>query len=419
MKWRLAVFSLISCLLGSFELHAAQSVSLDQAFAHAIHHSESVLIKAAEVRALRQQRRQKIGGLLPTLSFETDFDYASERRDSGGSFGGGIDSWQRQAQLVLNQPLFKGGREYVTLKKSKQEIERSQYDYQVTRNQLYLEIAQAFYEVLQYQRDLQVLRKTQHLLQNRIKELTKRAKIGRSRDSAVMSSRTRLHQIKAEAALKQALSKGARRDFVYLTNLPESTPLKDNKAIDTKSLSALLTDAGQHPEIARASKQVEIGEADKKIALLAHLPTLDLEGRYLLLKPQGFRPSEWSLNVNLTFPLFEGGRTHAAFKESAIRVEQERLDLRQVRKQIDLRIRRYYQLYRGVQQQVKQLKTAAHYAYKSYELEQADYEKSLVSNLDVLDSLEKYLELKQALNQAEFDQKIAYFQLNIAAGHQP
>jgi len=83
----------------------------------------------------------------------------------------------------------------------------------------------------------------------------------------------------------------------------------------------------RRPDIEATRVQLQINETDRASAWAKYLPSLALNGRFMLSNAAGFtgRPDTWAVGVGLSWNLFDGGLREATIRESSAKLREARV----------------------------------------------------------------------------------------------
>jgi outer membrane protein len=81
----------------------------------------------------------------------------------------------------VRQPIFSGFREFYNASANKADIKARKLDKERAYQLLYLDVADVFYQILMYERDLKLLREIETSLEKRVSDFNKRVELGKSR----------------------------------------------------------------------------------------------------------------------------------------------------------------------------------------------------------------------------------------------
>lgn len=391
----------------------AKTFTLDELYQKSLQNFEEIEIQSQSIKLRKAERSELVGALLPQVSLNSELEYQSERRGFSG-FDNSIDSYQDQTSLEFSQAVFHGGREYFALSRAKQNINKESKVYLNIKNQLFLNLSYSFYTALAYQHEDKILTEINSLLDQQILEIKNRTQIGKSRNSELILAQSKKNQFLGESSIIRSRLKATLDDISYLTKIDTQINLKDAYAFE--KILMTFGKINNRPDIQMAQHDLEIAKKDKSIAYSYFLPDVDIEANYLAIKPDGFRSSEWTVTGELSLPLFTGTSRIHKVNQSKANYIQKKLKLNQTERQAKYEIEKKYFLIQGLINEKNHLESASQLAYQAYEMEKENYLRNLVSQLDLLNVLENYLQTKRKVIQSEKNIKLAYINYKIATG---
>jgi outer membrane protein len=225
--------------------------------------------------------------------------------------------------VSLTQPLFNGPA-YTSLNAAEAQARAGEAGLLAAGQQLMLQVADAYFAVLQARADVMVARTQQELLKRTLDQAEAFLKVGTGDIIAVREARARCDaavsdRVRAENELsiaRQALHRLTHKPFGPLIDLGPVEPEGPRPDRAEPWVQAALD---QQPEILRAREELRIARDQVTIARRGRWPRLNLDAGYSHTKGE-FLPSihrnEWAVGLNLRFPFFQGGaiaaRAHQA-----------------------------------------------------------------------------------------------------------
>ena len=396
------------------------SFTLNQCFDLALKRSEVLAVQQELINQAQQRVKQAQGSILPTVNFVTTY----QLQDSTGQTGVvGAFAQAEQTTVRINgqQPLFRGLREFATLKAAKSSEKASESDLARARMNLFNDVATAFYAVKTAEQDVANLKELKRLTEEREKELDQRRRIGRSRLSEVLTVQTQSQTLNSQIALAQGQLSIARETLAFLTGSNATMALEDSisKEPTSENLSRLLDSLNDRPDIQAAHSRVESAEQSIWAVKGGHLPSVDLGGNYYFKRPGILRETKWDLQINVTFPLFAGGTIVSQTSEAVSRHKQAELDAARLKRSAELEVRQSFENFSALKRQVETLKEALKVSEKNYHTQNQEYRLGLVTNLDVLQALNSFLETKRTYDRSAFAWQQESVRLANLAGHGP
>ncbi len=379
--------SLFTCLLTLTLASSAHAVTLAESFSSALLNNQADNINESRLRLSSEEKRKGEGSYLPRLSVRGTY-LKQEKFDDQKTLG-----------LNLTASLYNGGRDKQAIENSETSIKIAQNQKQLDRVNLYMDVVEAYYTYLLDLNDLKNLELLKKQSQERVDEIRKRVQIGRSRRGELLQAEAQLASVEAQAANGVGLLKQSEARYLVLTGLKKSEmnirfdDLAPAKTLDEYLSMALAREDVQNREleIQRLNGQINISKAHYR-------PTLDLLSNYYALKEGGSsssRNSDWDVGLNLLIPLYEGGVSQATVREDMEKFQTAQYQLTDYKKSVTIDVTSRYELFRRYNDQIKAFDTALDKAKRSYEETVRDYRLGLVTNLDVLSSLNLYLDSKR------------------------
>ncbi len=400
--------------------HAAEALTLDEYFAAALKRSETVATQIELIRQAEEHYTQANSALRPSVNGVASYT----RQDpipAGELSTSTSPNRQSLAKLTATQPLFRGFREFATLRQTQALLGAQDQDYRNARTQLFKDVVQNFYTVLSIEQDLKNFSEEINQNIDREKELNGRVRIGRSRIGEVLSVQSTISTLRAQVEQLQGQLGTACEAFAFLSGLAPTTLLRDTEdlPVNLKPLDDYLARLELRPDVIASRQRLSAARENTKVARGAHLPSLDLNANRYLERTGNLKDSNWDVGIALTVPIYAGGLLQSKVSEAVSLRTQAELNASQVRRQAEQEIRSTYQSVVFDRSQLDALEKATESARKNYEAQRRDYRLGLVTNLDVLQALTAFQQNQLALDRARYTTKLDYLKLQAAAVHRP
>lgn len=395
----------------------SDAISLREAFAAALGKSETIASQGEAVFQANEQRRQAVGGILPTIEARATY----LRQDSPDTDIGTrvTPISQPLVRLSAIQPLFRGFREFAALRRFGQLTEAQE----LTRSQavlgLSVDVAESFFTVQSLEEEIRNLNAEIELYGKRSRELRERARIGRSRLSEALTVEASQSALQARLALTRGQLLQARETFAFLTGFAGDVPLKSEPPATAQglpSLSYFISRISERPGLRALERQRNAADQNVSIARGAHLPSIDLIGNYYLIRRGASEGVQWDVQVGLTLPIFAGGIIQSQVRESSSQLRQAELALAQGRRQAEREIRSLYSSVTSGQAQLEALTRARALAERNHREVLQDYRLGLLNNIEVLQAMTALQESERAMDQQNFQLKLDEWKLYVAVG---
>lgn len=403
----------------------SRPITLQEAYAFALRRSELVAIQKEEIARTRAQWLEATGEAIGDVDFEiTDF---RQDKQSGGSSAAGSSvgstltaTERRERKFVFSQPLFQGFRSLGALLGAGSLTRQRTEEYQRSKELLFLDVVEAFFTMRNRVKDVETLEGIQQLLDERISDLQDRERIGRSRTSEVSTTQARLWRIDAGLADIRGQLAVARARLQFLLGLKtDDFELQEEPVPDhTESFDA--------EEMAEEKSEVKAAYQAMKVARQAILvqqsdlwPHIRLDANHYE-KREGFQSDiDWDMLFTINVPIFRGGTNAAKTKEAISNWKEAKLAYSLTKRTAELEIKEAHQNWMSSVEQSRALESAVKASEENYRLQQEDYARALVNNLDVLEALELLFESRRDSNAAFYQMKENYWRYQIAIGQYP
>lgn len=415
MKWRrtkswnkaLFFLTLLFCVLRAPSGSAA--VSIDQAYQAALKKSEGVEIYKSQAEQAKERINQAESRFLPTLSAIGTY----QKFDKNGT----IDRPdQTIGRLNATQSLFEGGRDRANYKLRESDRKSRDLSLLSAKNELYTQVANAFYNVMAAEQDVFNLKKSIDAANERIADLRGRTKIGRSRNVEVLAAQSQLAVYQGQLAAAQGALYTARSQFAYITGMSTGEVLADSTQLpDTlPPLTEFINGLEKRPDVQALKLQEELYKFNTDVLRSGHWPSLSLNGNYYLTRNDTYPDSKWDFGVALTFPLYAGGLVQSQVREAKEREYEASVATRLKLRETETGVREFYDNYLSLMSQSKTLADAVKTTEQSYRELVKDYRYGLTTNLEVLQALATFQDTKRNLDKAHYQALIAWAALQTA-----
>ncbi|MEQ9365950.1 MAG: TolC family protein [Leptospirales bacterium] len=406
-------------------LDIPEALSLNRCYELALAMSEDDRIRASELAIAQARYRQAVGGLLPEIGLFLDKTY-DDRRDEnrvgqtndgltqGGQF---IQENPLRTGVNVRLPLFAGFRSYPAARAGQYDQQRLRLERRRFRELLYQDVADVYYQVLQYETADEILRDQHKALSARIAELRRRVNIGRSRRGELLAARSDSADNVVELEENRALLQASKELLAFLTGLPANLLqlAKPRDLPGVEQLEAYLQTTGERKDLLAAAQSVRADRELLKSARGDHLPEVTIEGNYFYSQEPDLG-RDWNIVLRIELPLFQGGTVQARVDESEARMQGSRLELQRLRRSADFETRMSYNDFVSAAARVVLLRESLRLAGETYRIQLRDYRLGIVTNLEVLDALRRFHLSRLNLARTELLAFTNQVRLHVAAG---
>ena len=377
----------LSCFLGLYILSqnivAAPILTLAQAYSVALSRNESI-----------QVQQQKID--------EAQARYQEGVSAAGSPYVGLVGSQKLQGsstsvpeyKVAVKQPLFDGLRDQDSIAALKSLVVKEQWLLIQAKRELALQIATAYFSVLQLEKDVQNLHMIQGLAMSRLADLRQRVRLGKSRQSDILSSEAQVLGFKAQEAYIQGQLTAAE---MQLENLMGGGQGPFNTVDITYSTETAPYKIETRADLQAIKQELESLQASALSASHGLLPNLAFGANYYVKRTDALDPINWDMTLSGEWPLLSGiVQPGMAIADSLVKQIESTYAL-QLR-QVTVTLKTDEALLQASLAQKSLLEEATKKLKQSYDSVQNDYVLGLVNNQDVLTTLSAYLESKRSLD---------------------
>jgi outer membrane protein TolC len=283
----------------------------------------------------------------------------------------------------------------------------------------------AYYTVLDTEQEQEALRSIRETVLKRVEELQERVRLGKSRESEILSTEAALAALDAEVERISGLIKTSREMLAFLTGVPADDLLHkrliDEFAVPSSAgpLETHLASLNSRPDLNASEEAVRIGRGRVSYEKGGRLPTVDLEANYYPYRVGFLSDIDWDLLLTFNLPIFQGGATRGKIREAQALLKQSELSKQEAFRRAEREVRNAYEDLGTARKREAILRRAESKAEENFKVQTEEYRLGLVNNLDVLQTLRDWRERQREARLAHFQTKLAYARLIVATGHLP
>ena len=415
---RILLFVPLTILLFPASAHA---LDLVEALSLAKKNDPVYLAAEANYQADRQLLGQAWADLLPNVSATAN---AAQNNKTVNASPQNFDS--SGYTLILRQPLFNWER-FNELRQARAEGRKAEAEYSAARQELIKRLTTIYFDVLSASDTLKLTQAEQ-------KAISKQLELAKARLEVGLGTITEVHDANARYKLAIAQSVDAEnllRDKHQALNevIGASQPkLKALKKIiplllpDPPNVKAW-TDKAQQQNLTllTATAETEIARRELSVKRAGHLPTLDVVGSRThsdSVDPFGgdLKSTNNSVKLELTVPIFSGGKTYAQSKEARYRHQAAIQNMEAVRRNVLRSTQNAFHGIKGDVSRVKALEQAVVAGESALEAKKSGFEAGISSNIDVLNAQRDLFLSKRDYAQSRYSYLLNLLKLKEAAG---
>lgn len=404
----------------------SSTLTLRRAFELSLEHAEVIAIEQEKLKEVEARFYTALDEVTPDLSFLLSEMWQDTPKkgeaDGGGSSDGASSNLSRrtkpEGKFVFSQPLFKGFKEIAAINASGADKKRQTALLRQAKLMLFLEVSQAFYNLQEARQNLVILGEMRSTLDKRVKDLSDRVELGRSRSSEVETTRADLKLIEADAAEEKRMEMVSRQLLEFYTGLDRVGDLDDAVPdVDAQVDSSVYVEkAAVRADVTAARESFKLAQEDVTAARSAFFPTGSVDGNYYTRRVGFQEGTDWDLTWKLDVPVFKGTGDIGALKQAEARRRQAELELTRAERYARMEIRSAYETWSAWTAQEKALREARDASRENYRIQNEEYGLSLVNNLQVLDAFRQSQEIALRWSRAAHEAKRRYWEFRAAQG---
>jgi outer membrane protein TolC len=373
-------------------------------------------------------------GFLPTLTGLAGG--AIDRQNTEGQLANGetrtaegVETRRYNASLNMNYVLFDGLGRLYNYKAFQELSNQSELEVRQTIETTLLQLFAVYYEVARLEENTSNLREALNISRNRLTRAQFQFEYGQNTGLDVLNAEVDVNTDSVNLLNAEQLLRNTKRDLNLILNRDLTRTFTADTAVTflpSLKMEEMLNEAKtNNVRMLLAEKNILISEYDMKAARSGYLPTVGLTGSYGWNEFSNNNPLAFLLQntttglnggVNLTWNLFDGGRTITNSKNAKINFENQELLRKQTELEVERDIQNSWGNYQnalfvlGVQQ--KNLQTNQDNFNRSKER----YELGQITSIVFRQAQLNLLLAELARSQAKYNAKLAELQLLQVSG---
>lgn len=420
-----AAFALIAARAG------AEPLSLEKAYALAARNNPSLRILKERVEQAEVARQRAWASLKPTASFQATFThYDKEVVVDFASLspipipGAEPIVIQKQNQFafagVASLPLFRGPA-YPRLGLARQGVELARLREVRSQQDFLLRVAQAYYLVVSTAETVSALEHKLDVDRKHLAAAKAQFEVGQAARPAVLRADLIVTQDEQNLRAQRIALESARRQLGILVGAggsPEvvrpaepADPAGDQASMRRQAFELRV-------DVRAAALSQQIAEKSRDAIWWSFAPSLDLSWMYRWSEAAGFagEKGSWNLMLTLNVPLYDGGLRYAELREARSRVREAEAASAGLGLEVEAEIVRLRANLESSLAAVRSARKAVELAKTTESDMEASYNEGAVTQLDVLDASQRYLDAQLQLTASLFNRDLSRLALAHALG---
>src|SRR6185503_8112925 len=256
----------------------AEPFTLAQALAIAYETNPQLEAQRAAVRATDEEVAKAYGGWRPRASVDSTYAYA--RGEYHAIPGPPTGTYPRGVTATVSQPIF-GADLLPNLRKARAQVESSREQLRATEEQVLLDAATAYLDVLRFQKIVDLQQASIVDLQKLLDTVRTRVSVGELSRTELGQTEGRLYSLMENLTAAQSQLAGARASFEHAIGRPPENLVDPPFPVVPDDFDAALNIAmSNNPNVLYARDQTVVAEHAVSAAKGALAPRVSLQGQY-------------------------------------------------------------------------------------------------------------------------------------------
>jgi len=402
---------------------AKTTLNLWDVYALAVERTETMAITVDNLELADALQQQAFGAWLPQVYLNGQKNWVSGSYvQSGPGTGGSGANAGDSLYLSGAETILSGLNQVAAIEGAKANMSVAQYGLRDAASRLLLNVAQAFYLVLELQDSLQTDMASRDLTQKILDVQKNWVTIGRAQKSDMLTTTAQLAQLDATIQNDKTQLTQDKETLAFLTGIKPDTELQstdENYTVPSFSLDDATAKVDGRPDVLQAKANLDAAAATVLQAHGEHLPSIIATGDYYLAADGANNPREWNVGLEASLPVFEGGQVVAQEREADARRDQAKLALSQIRRSALEEIRQVYKGLGDSIQQAAAYQNAMDSSQSAYDAVLHDYKLNLQTPLTLLQTLNSLEAAKEDYVKTRYQTLYDQVWLGVAVGDLP
>ena len=416
---------------------SAQAVDLLGVYELAQSHDAEIRAAEQRLKAAGEIPTQARASLLPSISASAGKAVGSSTTTIEGTELDSEDNDTERWGVTLRQSIYDDAN-YGQLDRGRAEFSVAEAQYREAFQNFLFRVSQRYFDVLTALDSVRFARAEQTALKRQFEQAEQRFEVGLAAVTDVHEARAvydaaRARVITAENALedaRDALREVAGAWFENFSRLAQDIPLETPDPEDVEAWVARALDF--NPQLLQQRSQVDVAQADLRIARAGHLPTLGLEASYndftdnefvgrdpATQQPLGSATLEnqsWEVGITLNIPIFSGFATQSRRHQAGYSLRAADATLSATERSIKRQTETAYRAIVAGIQEVEARRQAQISAESALEATNAGFEVGTRTIVDVLNAEQRFFQAERNYSDARHQFILNQLRLRQSAG---
>ncbi len=425
------------------EAVAGRPLTLGEAVTLALRQNLQVQQAALQVAVARAQLQQAEAGPQPRVNGQASYTNTTVPQPvplvgtisipsagiTNASFTAGLTS-QASGQtylfnLIISYPLYTGSALEDQIAIARANVRGAEAAFTATAAQVVLSVRQAYYNLQLQQGTVDAARRAVDAARENVRVADARVRAGAAPTFDLLQAQVQLAQSQQALTRAKTGAVQGQQTLASLLNVPLSTTTAPATPLGLEAppadLDALIPQALRtRPELAQAQANVEAAQAAIDLAASGLRPNITLTGGPSVQTSDPTRNNTvgWSVGVQLTLAILDGGLTQAKVEAARQQLQQTRVSETQIRQSVELDVRNAYLGLQDAAEELKSAQAALDAAREAFRIATVRYQAGVGTQLEVVTAEQNRASADVGVVQALFAYNLALAQLDRAVGVQ-
>jgi outer membrane protein TolC len=412
-----------------FSAKAQKILTQNEVIQLVLQNNYDVLVSVNDVETAKNNASIYNTGYLPTLTTNASATYDENNIDAETQEGNpfvvdGAVTENYNATVSLNYTIFDGFNRKYNFKKLQETQGLTELQARQTIENTLLQVYASYFEIARLTENTSNLSKTLTISQQRLERTAYNFEFGQATRLDVLTAEVDRNNDSIAYLDSQRLLKNAKRDLNLLMGKEVASIAYD---VDTEieyafdlTLESLLENLEEHNvQLQQIDKNIAISSYDIKMNKSGWLPTIAADGSYSIgssASDQAFAFATQTTNgfgvgINLTWNLFDGGKTKTRVQNAKIALDSEKIRKEQTAQQLKRDLSNTWETYQNALYTIRVQEMNVATSKRSFERTEEQYKLGQVITLDFRQAQVNLLNAQLNLTKAKFDAKNAELQL--------
>ncbi|SNR16351.1 TolC family protein [Tenacibaculum jejuense] len=424
-------------LLTSYSFHAQELLSKEKAVELTLENNYDIRITKNNLETAKNNKSIYNSGYLPTVTGNAGANYRnndSEAEFTDSSFNNnntGVESQTYNASVGVNYTLFNGFNRSNTFKRLKESYNLTELQARQVMENTLITLFIAYYEVGRLTENESTQKQALTISKERLKRAKYSFDYGQSTKLEVLNAEVDVNNDSITYIdIKRQLN-NAKRDLNVVLGRKVNTPV----AVDTNVLyredlvlNTILSEANaNNANLLQSQKNIELSKLDVKINQSGWMPNVSLTSSYAWNRNISDPTNRISLisstqtglsaGVNLSWNIFDGGRTKTNVTNARIALDTQEIRKNQLEEQLERDVNNAWETYQNSLFSLKVQEQNVQTNKLNFERSNERYKLGQISSIDFRQAQVNLINAELSRNNAKYVAKNAELQLLQLAGN--